>query len=104
MQRIGEERWTIMGREWNCLCRQTNLCAKQSKNQGKNTERNHKLADVGHPVQQWMTELIKRNYWWPGIKNNVKKYVQEYFKCQQNKVQHMKKVGELHPLKTPEGL
>ena len=49
-------------------------------------------------------ELIKQNYWWPGIKTDVKKYVQGCFKCQQNKVQHMKKAGELHPLKTPEGL
>ena len=50
-----------------------------------------------------MMDLIKRNYWWPGIKNNVKIYVQGCFKCQQNKVQHMKKTGELHPLKIPEG-
>ena len=49
-----------------------------------------------------MLELIKRNYWWPGIKNDIKKYVQGYIKCQQNKVQYMKKVEELHPLKTPE--
>jgi len=48
-------------------------------------------------------DLIKRNYWWPGIKNNIKKYVQRCFKCQQNKMQHMKKAGELHPLKMPEG-
>ena len=49
-----------------------------------------------------MMELIKKNYWWPGIKNDIKKYVQEYFKCQQNKMQHMKKARELYPLKTPE--
>jgi len=49
-----------------------------------------------------MMDLIKRNYWWPGIKNDVKRYIQECFKCQQNKVQHIKKAGELHPLKTPE--
>ena len=48
--------------------------------------------------------LIKRNYWWPGIKNNVKKYIQRCFKYQQNKVQHIKKAGELHLLKSPEGL
>jgi len=23
--RIEERRWSIMGRQWNCLCRQTNL-------------------------------------------------------------------------------
>jgi len=48
-----------------------------------------------------MIELIKRNYWWPGIKENVKKYVQECMKCQQNKVQYQKKAGELHPLEIP---
>jgi len=33
----------------------------------------------------------------------VKKYVQGCFKCQQNKIQHQKKAGELHPLDIPEG-
>ena len=51
-----------------------------------------------------MMELIKRNYWWPEIKNNIKKYIQECFKYQQNKVQHIKKARELHFLKTLEGL
>ena len=64
---------------------------------------NYEPADVKRLGQQWIIELIKRNYWWPGIKNDVKKYVQGCFKYQQNKVQHMKKAGELHPLKTPEG-
>jgi len=49
-------------------------------------------------------ELIKRNYWWPEIKNNMKNYVQGCFKWQQNKIQHMKKARESHPLKTPEEL
>ena len=49
-----------------------------------------------------MMELIKQNYWWSEIKTDVKKYVQGCFKCQQNKVQHMKKVGELYSLKIPE--
>ena len=51
-----------------------------------------------------MLELIKRNYWWLGIKDDIKKYVQECTKCQQNKVQHLKKAGELHPLEIPEEL
>ena len=50
-----------------------------------------------------MQELIKRTYWWPGLKEDVKKYVQGYVKCQQNKVQHQRKAGELHPLEIPEG-
>jgi len=56
-------------------------------------------VDVSHPGQTRMLELIKQNYWWPGIK----KYIQECFKCQQNKVQHQKKARELHLLKIPQG-
>ena len=45
-----------------------------------------------------MLKLIKRNYWWLGIKEDVKKHIQGYIKYQQNKVQYRKKAGELHPL------
>jgi len=45
-------------------------------------------------------ELIKRNYWWPGIYNDIQKYIQGCQECQQNKVQHIKKATPLHPLPT----
>ena len=48
-------------------------------------------------------ELLKWNYWWPGLKEDVKRYVQRYFKYQQNKIQHQKKSGELYPLEIPQG-
>jgi len=67
-------------------------------------KKNHDLVDVGHPGQHRMLELLKRTYWWPGLKEDIKKYVQECFKCQQNKVQHQRKTGELHPLEIPKGL
>ena len=35
--------------------------------------------------------------------SNIKKYVQEYQKYQQNKVQYMKKARELHLLETSQG-
>ena len=44
-------------------------------------QENHKPADVGHPEQQRMLELVKRNYWWLGLKEDIKKYAQECFKC-----------------------
>jgi len=47
-------------------------------------------------------KLVKQNYWWPGIKKDIKKYVQGCFKCQQNKVQHQRKHRELHPLEIPQ--
>jgi len=36
---------------------------------------NYDLVDVGHPGQYRMLELLKRNYWWPGLKEDVKRYV-----------------------------
>ena len=42
---------------------------------------NHDLVNVGHPGQQRILELLKRNCWWPGLKEDVRKYVQECFKC-----------------------
>ena len=61
----------------------------------------HDPADIGHSGQYRMLELLKKTYWWPGIKENIKKYIQE---CQQNKIQHMKKTGELYPLEIPNKL
>ena len=63
----------------------------------------HDPADVGHLGQHRMQELIKRTYWWLGLKEDVKKYVQGCVKYQQNKVQHQRKTGELHPLEISEG-
>ena len=64
---------------------------------------NHDSVDMSHPGQHRLLELLKRIYWWPGLKEDVKKYVQGCFKCQQNKVQHQRKTGELHPLEIPQG-
>ena len=61
-------------------------------------QENHDPTNINHLRQQKMLELVKRNYWWPGVKKDVKKYIQECIKCQQNKVQHQKKSEELHLL------
>ena len=44
-------------------------------------KKNHDSVDVGYPGQHKMLELLKRNYWWPGLKEDIKKYVQGCFKC-----------------------
>ena len=33
---------------------------------------NHNLVDVGHPGQYRMLKLLKRAYWWPGLKEDIK--------------------------------
>jgi len=60
-------------------------------------------VNVDYPGQQRMIELLKQNYLWPDLKEDIKKYVQGYFKCQQNKVQYQQKLGELHPLEILQG-
>ena len=49
-------------------------------------QENHNSADIEHLRQQRMMELLRWNYWWPGLKEDFKKYMQGYFKYQQNKV------------------
>ena len=39
-------------------------------------KKNHDLMDVRHSGQHRMLELLKRTYCWPGLKEDVKRYVQ----------------------------
>ena len=43
-------------------------------------EENYDSVDVSYLGQHRMLELLKRIYWWPGLKKDVKKYVQGCFK------------------------
>ena len=65
-------------------------------------KKNHDSVDVGHPGQYRIGKLIKKTYWWLGLKEDVKKYIQGCFKYQKNKVQYQKKVGELYLLEIPQ--
>ena len=66
-------------------------------------EKNYDPVDVGYLEQQRIIKLAKRNYWWLGLKEDIKKYMQDCIKCQQNKVQHQWKPEELHSLEIPQG-
>jgi len=37
---------------------------------------NYDSVDIGHPGQHRMLELLKRTYWWPGLKEDIKRYIQ----------------------------
>ena len=55
----------------------------------------------GHPGQYKTLELITRDYWWPGIKRDVKSYVLTCEKCQETKIHRNKPIGLLYPHNTP---
>ena len=49
-------------------------------------QENYDPVNISYSGQQQMMELVKRNYWWPGLKKDIKKYMQDCIKCQQNKI------------------
>ena len=59
---------------------------------------------VGHG-RQWKTvELITRNYWWPGVTKEVKRYVEGCDQCQRMKNRVKMLAGKLRPNQIPEKL
>lgn len=61
----------------------------------------HDAPMSGHPGQYKMHELITRDYWWPGISRDVKKYVNGCAVCQQNKPLHRPSKIPLSPHDIP---
>jgi transposase InsO family protein len=58
---------------------------------------------AGHPGQYKTQELITRNYWWPYIQSDVKKYVSGCETCQRTKAHRRKPENPLHPNEIPPG-
>jgi hypothetical protein len=50
-----------------------------------------------------MNELIRRQYWWPTLLTDVKKYVKGCNTCQRNKASQQPKASPLHPHSVPGG-
>jgi len=49
-----------------------------------------------------MAELVTRNFWWPGVTREVKRYVERCDACQRNKNQTQPLAGKLMPNLIPE--
>ena len=63
---------------------------------------NHDLPIAGHPGFVQTYSKIARSYYWPGISNDIRKYVKECDACQRTKASNQPPVGELHPLSIPQ--
>ena len=55
-----------------------------------------------HGGQQKTVELVTRNFWWPGVMKEVKRYVKECNSCQRNKNCTEQPAGKLMPNSIPE--
>jgi len=62
----------------------------------------HDTLVGGHGGQWKMVELVTRNFWWPGVTKEVKRYVEGYDSCQRNKNRTTAPAGKLMPNEAPE--
>ncbi len=58
----------------------------------------HDTPYAGHPGIDKTLELLKRNYYWYGMKSDVIKYVKSCLNCQQSKIYPRRKAGLLQPI------
>jgi transposase InsO family protein len=61
----------------------------------------HDLPHVGHPGITKTYEMVCREWWWPGIYEDVKAYVEYCDSCQRVKARNQLPAGLLHPLQIP---
>jgi transposase InsO family protein len=67
------------------------------------TRAHHDVSAAGHPGRWKTYELMQRDYWWPGMSNFTKAYVDGCATCQSNKnITHPTK-APLIPTQTPDG-
>jgi hypothetical protein len=61
----------------------------------------HDVSSAGHPGVNRMLALLQKQFWWPGYRADVVRYVRTCASCQRNKSATAKPVGKLTPLPVP---
>ncbi len=61
----------------------------------------HDQIAIGHPGYQKTVSLITRNYYWPGLKKMVQRYIQNYHSYRRTKAPKDQYNGLLKPLPIP---
>ena len=61
----------------------------------------HAHPFTGHVGQNRTTEILRRDFWWPGLDKDVADYVGGCEMCSRNKPTNLKKAGLLSPLPIP---
>ncbi len=58
----------------------------------------HDESLAGHGGAKHTTTFLKKSYYWPNLKDDVKEYVKTCLTCQQNRTLNKKQAGLLQPL------
>jgi hypothetical protein len=62
----------------------------------------HKVPYAGHLGYQKTIFAVKKQYYWPGMKNEVADFIARCLECQKVKAEHRHSAGLLHPFPIPE--
>ena len=62
----------------------------------------HNLPSGGHKGVAKTVDLIKRYYYWPGMRESIKQYIRNCYECHRAKAPTDRKNGLLQPLPIPE--
>lgn len=79
------------------------LCIPKGEVRNRILRETHDTPIAGHMGYRKTAAAIKRDYWWPTLVKDVKRYVQTCEPCQQNKHVNRLPAGKLQPLPLPGG-
>jgi hypothetical protein len=64
-------------------------------------EEGHRSSLSIHPGATKMYQVLKRLFWWPGLKKEIAEFVYACLVCQKSKIEHQKLSGLMQPLFVP---
>jgi len=79
---LKDEEWEI---EDGVVLKEGRIYVPEGELRGEIIRLHHDTPVGGHGGRWKMTELVTRNYWWPGVTKEVGKYIDECDACQRYK-------------------
>jgi len=79
---LRDEEWEI---EDGVVLKEGRIYIPEGELRGEVIRLHHNTPVGGHGGRWKMTELVTRNYWWPGVMKEVGRYVNGYDACQRYK-------------------
>jgi len=105
MKKVGVRE--LRGNEWkieaNLVLKEGKVYVpKNKKLRAEVIQLHHNVLAAGHGGRWKTVELVMRNYWWPGVTRDVRKYVEGCDLCQRMKNRTEEPVGKLKLSEVPE--
>jgi len=96
---LRDEEWEI---EDGVVLKEGRIYVPEGELRGEVIRLHHDTPVGGHKGRWKTMELVTRNYWWPGVTKEVRKYVDRCDACQRYKNRSEAPAGKLMPNAIPE--